>query len=171
VSEIADIIQIGARNMQNFELLKKIGKAKGYKNKEQYVLLKRGFSNNFYEWICAAGYLEQSGVPAEKILLCERGSRNHAAPYEVTLDFGMAIKAKLDTNYKVIIDPSHGSRHSSLVLPLTKAAIKMEMFDGLMIEVHPNPRGSVSDADQAVSVDCMDEFLTSIYGESNNYAS
>lgn len=158
VKEFATIIQIGARNMQNFEYLKSIGKQVDFSDPEKFVMLKRAFSCNETEWLSSAKYLEEYGVPRERIILCERGSRNFAAPYGVTLDLGLATKVKLENEYQVIIDPSHGTKNSDLVLPLTKGAMAMD-FDGIMIETHPNPRESVSDAQQALHPDRLDKFL------------
>lgn len=152
------IIQIGARNMQNFELLKDIGRTLKNVENAPLVMLKRGFANNFEEWKNSALYLEKYGVKRENIILCERGTRNSSAPSGVTLDFGMAIKAKMQTNYKVILDPSHGSSDDRLVLPLTKAALSLDL-DGVMIESHPRPKESYSDAHQALSIDDLDRFM------------
>ena len=153
VQPFCDILQIGARNMQNFELLKAVGHYY-----QGHVLLKRGFANTVYEWISSACYLEKSGVAKENILLCERGSRNSTSPSGMTLDLGLAYQVRKDYGYSVIIDPSHGCRDSQLVLPLASAALAMR-FDGLMIEVHPHPLESLSDAHQAVSVEQFDEFM------------
>ena len=158
VRDYASIVQIGARNMQNFELLKMLGKKIDFSLSEQMVMLKRGFSNDIGEWLSSAQYLEQSGVPHNRIILCERGSRNWASPNGVTLDLALAWKVKQETDYPVIIDPSHGTRESSLVLPLAKAAMAMD-FDGLMIETHPHPLKSLSDPQQAVRPTALDQFL------------
>lgn len=154
--DYASIIQIGARNMQNFELLKIVGKTVGGK---KTVMLKRGFANNMNEWLSSASYLEQSGIPKNHILLCERGSRHAASPQGVCLDLGLAEKVRQETNYKVIIDPSHGTRESSLVLPLAKAALAMA-FDGIMVETHPHPSKSLVDSQQAVHPTLLDKFLS-----------
>ena len=151
----ASIIQIGARNMQNFELLKAIGQKLG----QHKVILKRGFANNMHEWLSSAKYLQRSGVLPENIILCERGTRNWPAPHGVTLDLALAWKVKEDTGYQVIIDPSHGTRESSLVLPLARAALALN-FAGLMIETHPFPAKSLSDPQQAVSLESLDQFLS-----------
>ncbi|MBF0359478.1 MAG: 3-deoxy-7-phosphoheptulonate synthase [Oligoflexia bacterium] len=162
VKEFASIIQIGARNMQNFELLKKIGPIVYQQNNSQsslpYVLLKRGPANTEEEWLASASYLEAFGVPQSKIILCERGTRNHVSPKGVTLDFALAYKVKSTTNYRVIIDPSHGTRDANLVLPMIKAAISMD-FDGVMVEVHPNPKEALSDPEQTVSLEDFENFL------------
>ena len=157
VKHYASIIQIGARNMQNFELLKAMGKQLDTSS-GQMVMLKRGFANNMSEWLFSAEYLECAGVARKQIILCERGSRNWAAPSGVTLDLALAWKVKQESDYAVIVDPSHGTRESSLVLPLAKAALAMD-FDGLMIETHPHPLQSLSDPQQAICPRTLDQFL------------
>lgn len=157
LASIADhiqVIQIGARNMQNFELLKVIGK---YFKSQDFVLLKRGFANTLEEWLASAEYLERFGVPKNKIVLCERGSRTLTSPTGVHLDLIAAMMAQ-KAGYKVVIDPSHGSKKRDFVLPLAKAALAMD-FDGIMIECHPEPNKSVSDAAQAISLEDADQFL------------
>ncbi len=149
VKDIASIIQIGARNMQNFELLKYV--SKNFKN--DFVLLKRGFSNTNLEWLSSAQYLIEGGINKDKIILCERGSRSFTSPTGVSLDFINALCAKKE-GFKVIIDPSHGTKHADFVIPLAKAAMAME-FDGVMVEAHPEPEKSVSDKDQAISLESL----------------
>lgn len=158
IIEFASVVQIGARNMQNFELLKVIGKRYNFKDSNKKVLLKRGFANTVHEWLSSAKYLEQSGVPGDQIILCERGSRHHASPNGVVLDLALAYKVKMETKYEVMIDPSHGTRETGLVLPLAKAAMAMG-FDGLMIEAHPFPAKSVSDPQQAVTPHALEQFF------------
>jgi 3-deoxy-7-phosphoheptulonate synthase len=153
VKDIASIIQIGARNMQNFELLKYVSK----NFKSDYVLLKRGFSNTLKEWISSAEYLISGGIPKDKIIMCERGSRSFTSPTGVSLDFINAMMAK-ESGFKVIIDPSHGSKEARFVLPLAKAAMAMD-FDGVMIEAHPKPEESVSDRAQAISLIELESFF------------
>lgn len=154
LKDIASIIQIGARNMQNFELLKYV--ATNFSNQD-YVLLKRGFANNLDEWIAAAEYLINGGVPKEKIILCERGSRSFTSPTGVSLDLVAAFEAQAQ-GFHVVIDPSHGSKSRKYVLPLAQGALAMN-FDGLMIEVHPNPDQSISDKDQAISLEAIRTFF------------
>ncbi len=149
-----EILQIGARNMQNFELLKDIGR----NHKGEFVMLKRGFSNTLREWLASAQYLVEYGVSKNKIILCERGTRNSSSYSGVTLDFAMALKAKQMTGFSVIVDPSHGSADNSVVLPLAKAASSLGL-DGVMIECHPFPKESFSDAHQALSLEEMEIFL------------
>ena len=155
LKDYAFTIQVGARNMQNFELLKVVGKKI---LPHQEVVLKRGFANNLGEWLSAAQYLEKGGVAQGKIILCERGSRNETSPSGVNLDFPLALKAKRDSPYRVIIDPSHGTKESSLVLPMARAALALN-FDGLMIETHPFPKQSLSDPQQAITPEDLSGFL------------
>lgn len=157
VAPMASIIQIGARNMQNFELLKAVGSF--LKVEHDYVLLKRGFANTVEEWLESAKYLIQGGVPKEKILLCERGSRSLTSPTGVQLDFIAALEAK-KSGYKVMLDPSHGAKKSEFVLPLARASLALNL-DGIMIECHPEPLKSVSDAKQALSLEEMEDFFKS----------
>lgn len=161
VKDFASVIQIGARNMQNFEFLKKIGSTLITAQNPPFVLLKRGFSNTLEEWLASAQYLEHFGVSSSKIILCERGTRNSSAPTGVTLDLAMAYQAKLSAPYSVILDPSHGTRQTALVLPLARACLAMNL-DGLMVEIHPDPLNSWSDAQQAVSLGDFEDFLQSV---------
>ena len=153
IADHVQVIQIGARNMQNFELLKVIGKY----FKHDFVLLKRGFANTLEEWLASAKYLEHFGVPKNKIVLCERGSRTLTSPTGVHLDFIAAMAAR-NEGYQVVIDPSHGSKKREYVIPLAKASLAMD-FDGVMIECHPEPAKSVSDAAQAISLEEASAFL------------
>jgi 3-deoxy-7-phosphoheptulonate synthase len=156
VKDTAQVIQIGARNMQNFELLKYI--AKNFDEKlHDFVLLKRGFANTNEEWISSAEYLIKGGIPKDKIILCERGSRSMTSPTGVSLDFINAMEAQAQ-GFAVIIDPSHGAKDRKYVLPLAHAAMAMD-FDGLMIEAHPNPDESVSDRAQAISLEALKTFF------------
>lgn len=163
ISEHIHGIQIGARNMQNFELLKKLGQ---YFNplRHDFILLKRGFANSLDEWFAAAEYIVRSGVPRQKIILCERGIRVQSSHKNVVLDFNTAIMAKLKGHYRVIIDPSHGSKDAQLVLALAQMAMHGP-FDGLMIETHPTPRLSMSDAEQALSLEEYSSFKLAQIGK------
>lgn len=152
-NHLLDAIQIGSRNMQNFELLKHLGR-NGHQH--EFIMLKRGFSSTLSEWLNAAEYLIHHGLQKEKIILCERGIRDHAGTNHVILDFATALKAQ-EHGFKVIVDPSHGSKESSLVLPLLKASLALDFF-GYMVEVHPTPCESVSDAHQAISIEEFTEF-------------
>ncbi len=162
VLPFCSIVQIGARNMQNFELLKSVGqevaKLKDKQEMTPKVLVKRGFSSTFHEWLSAALYLERYGLKHEDIILCERGSRNFASPSGVTLDLQMALKAKLESPYAVIADPSHGTRDRRHVLYMAEAALALPL-DGLMLEVHPDPQKALSDSHQTISLIELENFI------------
>jgi 3-deoxy-7-phosphoheptulonate synthase len=160
IAPFTQVIQIGARNMQNFELLKNVGE---YFNptEHDFVLLKRGFANTVNEWLSSADYLIKSGVPKEKIILCERGLRMFGSPTGVSLDFLGAMDAK-QMGYKVIIDPSHGSKDAKYVARLAVGSMHMG-FDGIMVECHPEPRKSISDEKQALSIGEAREILNTLY--------
>ena len=160
IAPYASIIQIGARNMQNFELLKSIGKVFD-DEQHDYVLLKRGFSNTVAEWVDAAEYIIQSGVPKERILLCERGTRTFTSPTGVHLDFLCALEAQAH-GFNVVIDPSHGTKDRKYVLPMAQASLALN-FDGVMIECHPEPDKSVSDAKQAISLEACEDFFKRLF--------
>ena len=126
------------------------------------VMLKRSLAGTLDEWLSAASYLEKYGVPSEKIVLCERGTRNASAPNGITLDLPLALEAKRTSNYKVIVDPSHGTKERTHVLAMLKAILAMD-FDGWMIEVHPKPRESWSDAAQAISLEEFSHFMADYF--------
>ena len=142
VSKYADILQIGARNMQNYDLLKEVGK-NGHP-----VLLKRGLSATINEWLMSAEYIMAEGN--HDVILCERGIRTFENYTRNTLDLNAVPAIKELTHLPIIVDPSHGTGKYTLVSPMSKAAIAAGA-DGLLIEVHPNPEKSVSDADQTIS--------------------
>ena len=145
-----DVIQIGARNMQNFELLKAVGKVK------KPVLLKRGFGNTIEEWLNAAEYIMANGN--ENIILCERGIKTFETSTRNTLDISSVGVVKKITKLPIIVDPSHASGRSDLVTSLSLASIAAGS-DGLMIEVHPNPEDSISDKDQAIGFEELSKLL------------
>ncbi len=138
---VIDIIQIGARNMQNFELLKAAGKS-GIP-----VLLKRGMSATIDEWLNAAEYIMAEGN--ENVILCERGIRTYETSTRNTLDLSAVCVLKSKTHLPVIVDPSHATGVRNFVGPLAKAAVACGA-DGLMIEVHPNPAKALSDGPQSL---------------------
>lgn len=137
-----DMIQVGARNMQNFQLLKELGRV----NKP--VLLKRGLANTIEEWLMSAEYIMAGGN--EQIVLCERGIRTFETATRNTLDISAVPVLKKKTHLPVIIDPSHASGISSLVKPLAIAAAAIGA-DGLMIEVHNDPEHALSDGPQSLT--------------------
>jgi len=141
VGEVADILQIGARNAQNYQLL--IACAASGKP----VLLKRGMSEKIEEWLLAAEYLLANGNP--QVLLCERGIRTFETYTRNTLDLGAVAIAKRESHLPVIVDPSQGCGRADLVLALCCGAVAVGA-DGLLVEVHPNPAEAMSDGQQQV---------------------
>ncbi len=141
VAEWADALQIGTRNMQNFELLKAVGAA------AKPVMLKRGFAATIEEWLMAAEYIAQRGN--SEIILCERGIRTFETATRNTLDLsGMAV-AQRESHLPVIVDPSHATGHRDLVPPMARAAIAAGA-DGVMVDVHPRPEEALCDGPQAL---------------------
>jgi len=142
VGEYADVLQIGARNMQNFSLLKEVGKA----NKP--VLLKRGMYSTIEEWMNCAEYILNDGNP--DVILCERGIRTFETYTRNTLDLSSVPSAKELTHLPVIVDPSHAAGKVSLIGPLSLAAAACGA-DGLIVEAHRNPAEALSDKEQALT--------------------
>jgi 3-deoxy-7-phosphoheptulonate synthase len=148
VARTADIIQIGARNMQNFSLLKKVGA------QDKPVLLKRGMAATIDEWLMAAEYILASGNP--NVILCERGIRTFDAKYaRNTLDLSVIPVLRTLTHLPIMIDPSHGTGKSEYVGPMALGAIAVGC-DALMIEVHPNPAKALSDGPQSLTPEKFD---------------
>jgi len=141
VSKYADIIQIGARNMQNFNLLKEVGKT------EKPVLLKRGMASTVKELLMSAEYILSGGN--SRVILCERGIRTFEDSTRFTLDISAVSQIKILSHLPVIVDPSHGTGRRELILPLSRAAIAAGA-DGLMVEVHPKPEEALSDGFQSI---------------------
>lgn len=142
----ADMLQIGSRNMQNFDLLKAVGQV------DKPVLLKRGLSATIEEFIMAAEYILSHGN--SQVVLCERGIRSFDNYTRNVLDLGAVVALKQLTHLPVIVDPSHAVGKRELIAPLAKAAVACGA-DGLIIECHPEPEKSVSDARQALSLEDM----------------
>ena len=148
--EDVDVIQIGARNMQNFDLLKEVGKTK------TPVLLKRGMSSTIEEWLMSAEYIMAGGN--ENVILCERGIRTFETATRNTLDLSAVPVIKEKSHLPIIIDPSHATGKRDLVEPLAKAAIAVGA-DGLMIEVHNNPAKALCDGKQSIKPNQFDEIM------------
>lgn len=142
-----DIIQIGARNMQNFELLKEAGKI------NNPVMLKRGISATIDEWLNAAEYIMSNGN--ENVILCERGIRTYETSTRNTLDISAVPVIKNKSHLPIIVDPSHASGVREYVSPLSKAAVAVGA-DGLMIEVHPCPKKALSDGPQSLDPEAFE---------------
>ncbi|MFN6538568.1 MAG: 3-deoxy-7-phosphoheptulonate synthase [Nostoc sp. EkiNYC01] len=149
----ADMLQVGSRNMQNFDLLKALGQA------GKPILLKRGLAATIEEFVMAAEYILSHGNP--DVVLCERGIRSFDDYTRNVLDLGAVAALKQITHLPVIVDPSHAVGKRELVAPLAKAAIACGA-DGLIIECHPEPEKSVSDARQALSLEDMVHLVDSL---------
>jgi len=149
----ADMLQVGSRNMQNFDLLKALGKV------DKPVLLKRGLAATIEEFIMAAEYIASHGNP--KVVLCERGIRSFDSYTRNVLDIGAVVALKQLTHLPVIVDPSHAAGRRELVASLSRAAIAAGA-DGLIIECHPNPDQAISDAQQTLSLEAMAELVGSL---------
>jgi len=155
--ENVDIIQIGARNMQNFSLLKEVGKYK------KPVILKRGLSATYEEYLGATEYIRNEGN--DQIILCERGIRTYstgANSVRNTLDISSVLMMKQLTTYPILVDPSHACGRSDFVMPLAYAAVAVGA-DGIMVEVHDNPAKALSDGPQALTPDQFQELCRNIH--------
>ncbi len=148
--EHVDIIQIGTRNMQNFDLLKKLGKIR------KPVLLKRGFANTIEEWLMSAEYIMAGGN--EQVMLCERGIRTFEKYTRNTLDLSVIPIIKQKSHLPIIIDPSHATGDWALVESMSLAAIAAGA-DGLIIEVHNEPEKALSDGPQSLKYDNFEEVI------------
>jgi 3-deoxy-7-phosphoheptulonate synthase len=150
IQKYADIIQIGARNMQNFKLLLEVGLSK------KPVVLKRGLSATIKEWLMAAEYIMSNGN--SKVILCERGIRTFETATRNTLDLSAVPVLKKQTHLPVVVDPSHGVGHWDLVIPMAKAAVAAGA-DGIIVEVHTKPEEAFSDGEQSLSPDIFRKMM------------
>ncbi|HET8578204.1 MAG TPA: 3-deoxy-7-phosphoheptulonate synthase [Methylomirabilota bacterium] len=141
VAEYADILQIGARNVQNFTLLRRVGEM------GKPVLLKRGMATSIQEFLLSAEYILSAGNP--RVILCERGIRTFETATRFTLDLNAVPVLKKLSHLPVVVDPSHGTGHWDLVAPMAKGAVACGA-DGLIIEVHPRPEEALSDGPQSL---------------------
>lgn len=153
IVDAVDVLQIGSRNMQNFELLKAVGQV----NKP--VILKRGLSATLQEFLLAAEYILSGGN--SQVILCERGIRSFDSYTRNVLDLGAVVALKQLTHLPVIVDPSHAAGKRELIANLAKASVAAGA-DGVMIECHPQPEKSVSDARQALSLTEMTTLVTEL---------
>ena len=153
-NEKVDLIQIGARNMQNFDLLKQLGHV------DKPILLKRGLSATYEEWVMSAEYIMDSGNP--NVIFCERGIRTFEGYTRNTLDLQSVPVIKRKTHLPIIVDPSHAGGKRWLVEPMAKGAIASGA-DGLMIEVHNHPEAALCDGAQSLIPDSFDELMKQIY--------
>jgi 3-deoxy-7-phosphoheptulonate synthase len=150
ILKYTDVVQIGARNMQNFRLLLEVGTC------DKPILLKRGFSATIKEWLMAAEYIMSRGN--QKIILCERGVRTFETATRNTLDLSAVPVLKQLTHLPVVVDPSHGVGKWDLVAPMSKAAVAVGA-DGLLIEVHVNPEEALSDGEQSMKPDSFKKLM------------
>ncbi len=148
-----DIIQIGARNMQNFDLLTEVAKL------NKIILLKRGFGNTVEELIASTKYILKEGN--DKIILCERGIRTFSNTSRFTLDLSAVGYLKENTPFPIFVDPSHAGGNQKEVIRLTKAAYAYGC-DGLLIEVHPSPKEALSDKDQQLNIKQYQSLISSL---------
>ncbi len=158
ICEYADVLQIGARNMQNFSLLKEVGKV------DKPVLLKRGMYSTLKEWLSCAEYILSEGN--RNVILCERGIRTFETYTRNTLDLSMVPAVKECTHLPILVDPSHGTGRKSLIEPMSLAAIACGA-NGLMVEVHNNPKVAMSDADQQFTPEEFKVYMDNIRKLSN----
>jgi 3-deoxy-7-phosphoheptulonate synthase len=145
-----DMLQVGARNMQNFPLLRALGKVR------RPVLLKRGLAATFQEWLLAAEYILDGGN--EQVILCERGIRTFEPSTRNTLDLASVALAKVRTHLPVFVDPSHATGDRELVIPMALAAAAAGA-DGLLVEVHPRPEEALCDGAQALTPELFEELM------------
>ncbi|MFN2239640.1 MAG: 3-deoxy-7-phosphoheptulonate synthase [Thermoanaerobaculia bacterium] len=153
VAEHADVLQIGARNMQNFALLQEVGRV------QRPVLLKRGMSGTIAELLMAAEYILAQGN--RDVILCERGIRTFETATRNTLDIGAIAVLKKETHLPVVVDPSHAAGRADLVAPLAFAAIAAGA-DGLIIEVHPRPEEALSDGNQSLTLEQFGDLMRGV---------
>jgi 3-deoxy-7-phosphoheptulonate synthase len=153
VARSADMLQIGARNMQNFSLLEEVGRS----NKP--VLLKRGMSATTTELLLAAEHVMAAGN--DNVVLCERGIRTFETSTRNTLDVSAIPVLKEETHLPVIVDPSHAGGRARLVIPLALASIAAGA-DGIMVEVHPDPGSALSDGDQSITIEEFGELMAAV---------
>jgi 3-deoxy-7-phosphoheptulonate synthase len=153
VSRYSDVLQVGARNMQNFALLAEVGRS------AKAVLLKRGLSATINDLLLAAEYIMAQGN--SKVILCERGIRTFETATRNTLDLSAVPVLKAETHLPVIVDPSHAAGRTDIIEPLACAAVAVGA-DGLMIEVHPDPANAMSDGPQSLTIPAFERVIESV---------
>jgi 3-deoxy-7-phosphoheptulonate synthase len=153
VARYSDIMQVGARNVQNFSLLKRIGKSK------RPILLKRGMMTTINEFLMSAEYCLSEG--SRQVILCERGIRTFEEATRNTLDLSAIPVLKERTHLPIIIDPSHGTGHSKYVPSMSYASVAAGA-DGLMIEVHPTPEKALSDGPQSLTFEKFRDLMSAL---------
>lgn len=153
VASFADVLQIGARNMQNFALLRSVGE------QETPVLLKRSFSSTIEEWLMAAEHIMSRGN--SKVILCERGIRTFEKMTRFTLDISAVPILRTLTHLPVTVDPSHAAGRRDLIIPLAKAAAAAGA-DGVMVEIHQDPKAALSDGAQSLTFQGFDHLMSEL---------
>lgn len=153
VAEYADVLQIGARNMQNFSLLEAVGETR------KPVMLKRGPSATVREWLMAAEYIVARGN--YQVILCERGIRTFETATRNTLDLGVLPVLRQMTHLPIVVDPSHGTGIAAAVTPMARAAAASGV-DGIIVEVHPNPAVALSDGPQALTFPMFERMMKQV---------
>ena len=155
VENYSDILQVGARNMQNFQMLKALGESK------KPIMLKRGLSATISEWLNAAEYIMNGGN--ENVIFCERGIRTYETFTRNTLDLSAVSAIKELSHLPIVVDPSHGTGRRAMVAPMSKAAIAAGA-DSLMIEVHPHPEIALSDGNQSLTPEDFKNLMKDLSG-------
>ena len=153
VYQYADILQVGTRNMQNYQLLRALSKI------DKPVMLKRGMSSTMEEWLLAAEYILSGGN--DKVILCERGIRTFENATRNTLDLGIVPLLKSVSHLPVIVDPSQGTGIREIVIPMSMAAV-LAGADGVMVEVHNQPEEALSDGDQSLYFDQFNDLVNKL---------
>jgi len=153
LDKYADIIQIGARNMQNFMLLKSLGQSK------RPVMLKRGMSSTIEEWLMSAEYIVSNGN--ERVILCERGIRTFETQYRNVLDLNVVPALTHLTHSPVFVDPRHGTGRADMILPMSLAGAASGAH-GLILEIHPNPAKALSDGKQSLNEKQFAELMSNL---------
>lgn len=157
VLNYVDVIQVGTRNMANFSLLKKIGALT--KDRKTPVVLKRGMSATIEEWLLASEYITAAGNP--NVILCERGIRTFETATRFTLDLAAIPVVKKYSAHPIVVDISHAMGHSDYIIPMSRSAVAAGA-DGLMIEVHPNPKKALCDGAQSLTPEQMKQLVAEI---------
>ncbi|NPV92184.1 MAG: 3-deoxy-7-phosphoheptulonate synthase [Firmicutes bacterium] len=155
ILQVADILQIGSRNMQNYTLLREVGQV------DRPVLLKRGFAATIKEWLMAAEHIMDAGN--ERVILCERGIRTFETYTRNTIDLGAVVAVKELSHLPVVVDPSHGTGRASMVRPVARAAIAAGA-DGLLVEVHQDPENALSDGFQSITPEEFRRLMAEVSG-------
>jgi len=153
-----DVLQVGSRNMYNYELLKELGKL------DYHILLKRGLSATIAEFVCAAEYIVKGGN--KKLALCERGVRSYDRSTRNLLDLSCVAIIKKETEFNIIVDISHSLGRKDIFVEMSKAALAAGA-DGIMVEAHHNPKAARSDSKQQMSLEELDRYLEAIVGRGN----